>query len=303
MKNKEKLLTIFTPTYNRGYILPQLYQSLIRQTDHNFIWMIVDDGSSDNTQQFVEEWKKENIVDIVYIHQTNQGKMQAHNVGVQNTTTELFVCVDSDDYLVVTAVETIIAKWLLLTKNEKEIISGLVAYRGKNERAVIGNEFPEGIEFSPLSNLYQKGFVGDTTLIFKTVILRAHMFPKIEGEKFITEAFVYDQIDRKYSLCLIREVLTVCEYREDGLTKNGMKLVIQNPGGWAAYSIQKGNYTKKFSKSFKNYAWAVSYRLMARRKKLPVRVERKLIYVLSAPLGLLLYIRRKLKYRGKKHAP
>ena len=84
------ILTIFTPTYNRAYILPKLYESLIKQTNKNFIWLIVDDGSDDNTEDIIKKWKEENYIDIEYIKQHNQGKHIAHNTGVDNCKTELF---------------------------------------------------------------------------------------------------------------------------------------------------------------------------------------------------------------------
>ena len=87
-------LTIFTPTYNRAQTLPRLYDSLKRQTNKNFVWLIVDDGSEDNTKSLVDAWTEEKLMEIKYIYQQNSGKMQAHNCGVDNTETELFLCVD-----------------------------------------------------------------------------------------------------------------------------------------------------------------------------------------------------------------
>src|SRR5665647_1656547 len=104
-------LTIFTPSYNRGYILGQLYHSLLEQTCMDFEWVIVDDGSTDNTKDLVQAWTNEGKLTIRYIYQKNGGKMRAHNTGVLYATTELFLCVDSDDYLVETAVEEILLCW------------------------------------------------------------------------------------------------------------------------------------------------------------------------------------------------
>lgn len=95
-----KTLTVFTPAYNRAHTLPRTYESLVKQDCKDFIWLIVDDGSSDNTKELVEEWqKKENGFEIRYIYKENGGMHTAHNVAYENIDTELNVCIDSDDEL------------------------------------------------------------------------------------------------------------------------------------------------------------------------------------------------------------
>ena len=95
----KKRMTVFTPTYNRAYILPKLYDSLCQQTVKSFEWLIVDDGSVDNTQELVEKWIEEKKIEIRYFKQANGGKQRAHNLGVEKSKEEIFVCVDSDDYV------------------------------------------------------------------------------------------------------------------------------------------------------------------------------------------------------------
>src|SRR5699024_7599204 len=109
-------LTIFTPTYNRAYILPKLYNSLVEQSNKDFVWLIVDDGSTDNTKKLVFTWIRENKISIKYYYQKNQGKSIAHNKGVKETDTELFSCVDSDDYLTKDCVEVVMNTWNNNTK-------------------------------------------------------------------------------------------------------------------------------------------------------------------------------------------
>ena len=119
------LITIFTPTYNRAYTLHKLYGSLKRQTDKDFIWLIVDDGSSDGTKEIVSRWEHENIVPIKYIYQENAGKMQAHNLGTVLAESELFLCVDSDDYLEDDAISKIRAAW----KGQSNEVCGIIAQK------------------------------------------------------------------------------------------------------------------------------------------------------------------------------
>ncbi len=294
---KTKLLTIFTPSYNRAYILPKLYNSLKSQSVKDFRWLIVDDGSSDDTFELVKAWRQEDLIEIEYISQENGGKMSAHNNGVLSAKTELFVCVDSDDFLVGTAVENIIEFWQ--SSNPPPNICGIVAYRGSDENVALGNKFPLGITKSTLSGLYEKGFSGDTTLVFRTEVLKEHLFPIIGKEKFITEAFVYDQIDRKYELLTLSKVLTICEYRDDGLTNNGENVLRNNPCGYSAYMIQKGNFALGLKAKFIAYAKANRFRNKTKGVKMPVKADNKFLYNLAYPLGLAIRLYKNIKYRKK----
>ena len=284
-------LTVFTPTYNRGYILPKLYNSLINQTNKEFVWLIVDDGSADNTKELISKWQKENKIKIEYIYQKNGGKMRAHNNGVRNCKTDLFVCVDSDDYLVDNAIELILNNADKL--ENRGDLSGIVAYRGVTNKEVIGNYFPKKIIESSLGNLYRKGFKGDTTLIFKTSILRGYVFPEIEGEKFITEDYIYCQIDEKYKMLVLPEILIICEYREDGYTKNAIKLIIKNPIGMLNYY----NLKIKLAKSLKEKAeYTVRYSAISRftkQKKVFKNCKSKFLYILTYPVSIIYYHKKK----------
>lgn len=118
-----KLLTIFTSTYNRAYILESLYKSLKNQTIKDFKWLIVDDGSTDNTQELVKNWiSQETSFEIIYIKQENGGKQRAHNKAVEISDTELFFCVDSDDQLVETAVEKIKERWNIIALTKRKVV-------------------------------------------------------------------------------------------------------------------------------------------------------------------------------------
>lgn len=286
-----KKLTIFTPTYNRAYILGKLYESLINQTCKEFIWLIVDDGSKDNTKELVTGWIKENKIEIKYIFQTNGGKMRAHNTGVKNCETELFLCVDSDDYIVENAVDIILKVSDKLL--DRDDLSAIVGYKGLSDIKVIGNEFPNNIKESALNDLYRKGFKGDTSLIFKTEVLKNYLFPEIEGEKFITENYIYSQIDEKYKMLLLPKIIIVCNYLDDGYTKNAIKLILNNPIG----SMMAYNQTIKLSKGLKEKAKAVirytGFGNLAKQKNLYKNCNAKLLYILLHPLSMIYYLKKK----------
>lgn len=236
------MLTVFTPTYNRRELLKRVYDSLKNQTSSDFEWLIVDDGSSDDTGKMVESFIDEGIIRIHYYYQKNGGKMRAHNLGVRLCNTELFFCLDSDDYLVDTAVEDILKLWSEKNKCEHCIrkIGGIVAHKGSSKKDLLGDRgFPEGVESSTLRNLYRKGFRGETSLVFSTKVLKKYPFPEYDGEKYVPEDVVYDRIDKEYELIVFDKILTICEIVSEGYTDQAQKLRKDNPNGWYIYYEQR----------------------------------------------------------------
>lgn len=227
------LITIFTPTYNRASLLSRLYGSLVRQTKQDFVWLIVDDGSTDDTYRLIKEWEREGKIAIKYIFQENAGKMKAHNRGVSECQTELFMCLDSDDYLSDDCIESIYTNWSNHRNNPK--VSGMVAYRKMVGRAP--SFFPK-VEYSTLHDLH-KTYIGETALAFRSDILRQFPFPEIEGEKFIGEGIVYEKLDQRFVLAVIHEYWMICEYQDGGYTDNSLRTLINNPCGWALNARQK----------------------------------------------------------------
>lgn len=250
------LLTIFTPTYNREYLLPRLYSSLLNQTCMDFCWLIVDDGSTDHTRELVEQWRQDEKIEIEYLYQPNGGKMRAHNTGVKHAHTDLFLCVDSDDYLAKTAVSVIIENW----KREKgHTLAGIIAHKGKSETEILSEtEFPiHG--YSTLYALYLRGFKGETTLIYRTDLLKKNLFPEIEGEKYVPEDYIYDKIDRDYKLLVLPDILTICEIVEEGYTANVRKLREENPRAWYLYYKQRAEITPLSILKFKYVSYYIVY--------------------------------------------
>ncbi len=222
-------------------MLPELYESLLSQTDKDFIWLVVDDGSTDESFKVLKSFEAEGKIEIKLFRQENGGKMRAHNRGVEMAETELFVCLDSDDRFTIQAVSDILGRWKQVSG--KGSIAGIVANKGESEsRPLYGENLPQTAE-DTLSGLYRKGFKGETTLIYRTEILKQHLFPEIEGEKYVPEDVVYDEIDREYTLSVMDEILTVCSLKEDGLTDRAAELRKNNPGGWYIYYVNRSRYT------------------------------------------------------------
>lgn len=280
-----KELTIFTPTYNRAYILPKLYESLCKEPTDYFIWLIIDDGSSDNTHDIVEKWQKDGRIEIVYHKQQNGGKMRAHNKGVELCSTPLFFCIDSDDQIAEGSVEKI--KKISYVLKEDNSLSGIVAKRFIVNR-LSSNNLPD-LQRSTLHNIYKLGFKGDTSLVFKTSVLREYPFPEIEGEKFVTEAYVYNQIDQKYDLLIMNEYLMRCEYQEDGYTVNANSLYLKYPKGWAMYYAQYYNYyAKTMRDKIKYMAYYISMCKLAKMSFMDILKKSPsfMICLASFPVGI-----------------
>ena len=241
-------LTIFTPTYNRRELLKRAYDSLKKQTCMDFAWLIVDDGSTDDTGETVQGFIDEGVIPVEYHYHENGGKMRAHNRGVEYCKTEWFLCLDSDDMLVPDAVEQILAAAGHI-ENERDI-AGIIAHKGRS-----GTELLSGVDFpkeyisgdkpaeTTLYNLYLKGFKGETTLVFKTEILRKYLFPEINGEKYVPEDYIYDKIDSEYKYIVLPRILTVCEIVSEGYTDSVRRLKEDNKQAWYLYYEQRARIT------------------------------------------------------------
>ena len=238
-------LTVFTPTYNRKELLTRAYKSLTVQTVKDFEWLIVDDGSTDNTDDEVKKWIDEGLIPIRYTYRENGGKMRAHNTGVSMCDTPLFMCLDSDDFLTDTAVEDMLRSYDdAVRKNAGSVkIGGVVAHKGCTDEKLLGkNDFPP-VAVSTLYGLYLKGFSGETTLMYETDILRRFMFPEIEGEKYVPEDYIYDKIDQICVLAVLPRIVTVCEIVKDGYTDSVKKLKHENVNAFYLYYEQRSYIT------------------------------------------------------------
>lgn len=213
------MITVMTPTYNRAYILEKAYISLKNQTSYEFEWIIVDDGSLDNTTQLVETWVKEcNDFKITYVKQPNGGKHRAINRAVKMAEYDWFLILDSDDSLANYAVE-LIHSWIR-DVSKLDGFAGVAGLRGSNDVAIGGNISKKYID---ATNLERKKYnlLGDKAEIYKTEILRLYPFPEFDGENFIRESAVWDHIAKDgYKLRWYNEIIYYCEYIADGLTKN-----------------------------------------------------------------------------------
>lgn len=281
-------LTVFTPAYNRGYTIHKCYESLKRQTNKNFVWLVIDDGSTDNTKEIIDGYIREEKINIKYIYQENQGMHGAHNTAYENIDTELNVCIDSDDYMPDDAVEKIIRFWNERKDNSLAGIIGLDAYENGK---VIGTEFPEHIKESTLFDLYYKyGISGDKKIVYRTELTKKYPYPIFEGEKYVGLAYKYYKIDEKYKLATLNEVLCIVEYMEDGSSRNMLRQYRKNPKGFAFYRKENMKNPKaKLIYKIKENIHYVSSSFISKNKSFIYESPCKGLTILSIPVGFILY--------------
>lgn len=283
-----KSITVFTPTFNRAYCLGQVYDSLVRQTSSDFVWMIIDDGSSDGTKCVVEAWIAQNKISIHYIYQHNLGMHGAHNTAYDNINTELNVCIDSDDFLPDHAIEKILAFW---SANKKQNWAGLLGLDAFKDGKIVGTPFPEGITECKYYQLKAKyNVVGDKKFIYRTDIIKKYpAYPIFEGEKFVPLGYKYMLIDQDYDLGIINEVLCIVEYMPDGSSKNIIRQYRKNPLGFSHERKMRMLYSYTFKERFMNAIHYVSGALFLKNWNFLKESSCKWLTFFAIPLGILFH--------------
>lgn len=222
-------------------MIEQLYRSLQRQTFSNFEWVVVDDGSSDNTQELFMGWQQEqNPFPIQYVRQPNGGKCSAINRGLDLARGRLFFTVDSDDYLTDDALEKVIGWDAEIPSSGK--YCGLAGNLGTSEYTTPNRIF-EGRYFDGTA-LDRYGIVdGERAMVFYTAVHRRYRYPIFSGEKFMTEAVAWNRMANDgYRMRFYNDIIWVYDYKEDGLTKAGSSLFLNNPKGYGLMLREKAAF-------------------------------------------------------------
>ncbi len=290
-------ITIFTPTYNRADLLKRVYDSLLLQGNPNFEWLIVDDGSIDNTKGVVEQFTDEDKIIVRYFYKSNGGKHTAINYGVQKAKGDLFFIVDSDDFLTTNAVQLKWEAWQKIKNNDK--IAGIIGLSQFTNGTLIGDAFLKENWQIPFSDYYLKyNLKGDKSVAFKTAIMKEYPFPEKEGIKLVFEAVVWHEMAKKYDVHCLNNVIQLKEYLENGLTDSSYKLWYAQSMAFSFFQLIKNstysfyNYPKAFVGNFihliinslladENYFWQLK------------GIVNKIIYVLVYPRAYFSYWRMK----------
>lgn len=296
-KQNDVFLTVFTPAYNRAHTLSRTYKSLLNQDCKEFIWLVVDDGSKDNTEELVKQWQeKDNGFEIQYICKENGGMHTAHNTAYENIHTELNVCIDSDDEMALGAVRKIKEAWIAVKDKD---YAGLIALDvDMNTGNIIGTGFTEGVTETTLSGYYAAGGSGDKKLIYRTdVINSVPPYPVFEEEKYVALAYKYRLIDQHYKLSVLNEVVCNVEYQADGSSGTMWNQYIKNPKGFAFWRKVCMEYPESRKRLIIDCIHYCSSSCIAKNRKYISQSPKKFLTLLCTPLGFIvsIYIKRKAK--------
>lgn len=289
-------MTIFTPTYNRAHTIGRTYESLKKQNCKEFIWLIIDDGSTDNTSKLVEQWKNESCgFEIRYIYKENGGMHTAHNIAYENIDTELNMCIDSDDCVAEGAVKKILDKW---EKIKNEDYAGIIGLDSDMQGEIIGKDFPKDLVDTTLNAYYANGGSGDKKLVYRTDIINKYPpYPVFEGERYVALGYKYRLIDQEYKLSILNEVLVNVDYQQNGSSATMWKQYVKNPKGFAFWRKVSMQYPESKKRLWVDCAHYVSNSIMAGNRHFIIESPRKGLTIMSIPSGIVLYFVTRYKAR------
>ncbi|MDA7646719.1 glycosyltransferase family 2 protein [Akkermansiaceae bacterium] len=289
-------LTVFTPTYNRAHLLEQLYDSLVNQTSKDFLWLIIDDGSTDNTRELVDGWINENLIHVQYHFQNNKGMVGAHNTAHYIMTTELCVCIDSDDFMPENAVQRIIELW---NQHGYEKSAGMVGLDSFKDGAIVGAKFPENVKEAKFTEITQKYKAhGDKKFVHNRKVFNKYLpYQFFEGEKFPITSYLYLFIEQNHRWLLFNEVFSIIEYMPDGLSRNLFRQYLESPKSFCLYRKARMAYAYNYKNKFRNTIHYVSSSIMCKNWSLIRDTPSKFTVILAIPLGVVLFLYLKVSNR------
>lgn len=291
-----KTLTVFTPAYNRAHTIDRTYESLCRQTCKDFEWLVIDDGSTDETESLIKKWIDDAIIPIKYIRQTNQGMHGAHNTAYKNIVTELNTCIDSDDWMPDDAVEQIVKFW---KKNGSDKYAGIVGLDQTVDGKVVGTDFPESIRETTLQEFYAKGGRGDKKLVYRTSVIKQYPeYPLFSGEKYVGLAYKYMLIDMDYKLLTLNKALVTVDYQQDGSSYNMYRQYWNNPKGFSFFRKTEMICAPSIKRRFQSCIHYVASSIIAKNRSFLRESPKKLLTSLAIPFGILWYLRIRSKVRA-----
>ncbi|MFV2047204.1 glycosyltransferase family 2 protein [Metabacillus litoralis] len=294
-------ITVFTPTYNRGYIIEALYRSLQRQSIFNFEWLVIDDGSTDNTEELFQSWLKDrNKFKIIYKKVPNGGLNRAINFGISLANGEYFCKVDSDDYLTDDCFIKV-NEWIKGIDHD-DMILGVGGLRGTSDNKPLKGSYPyinDSMGFIDATDLERESYNLDADMCeaYKLKILKKYPFHVWPSEKFAPEQItLFEMALDGYKIRWHKDIICICEYREDGLTRGSWNLIRNNPMGYAMMYNHMLKYDKSFLYKYKAAVQFIALSIVGRNPIYILKSNKLAPTLLAFPVGLVVSIRRKLQF-------
>jgi len=294
------LFTVFTPTFNRAATLPAVYDSLCQQTFTDFEWLVVDDGSTDNTAELVAEWTKQGRFAIRFFRQVNGGKHTAFNRGVREARGELLLPLDSDDTLVPGALDTFNRRWLEIPEEQRPAFSGITCQCVDERGGVVGTPLPSSfIDGLPYQVIARWNLVGERFGFHRTEVLRRFPFPVFAGERFVPEGLVWNRIGRQYKIRFVCDALRIYRQSTDGLSASVTRIRHKSPLGTTLYYLETLDLDIPFTSKLRNAlnAWRFASCVSSRKKVLATASRRYVILGATALPGTALALTDKWRFR------
>ncbi len=292
-----KTLTIITTTYNRAYCLHQVYESLLRQDCDDFVWLIIDDGSSDGTDKLVAGWQDEKKIDIEYYYKENGGMHTARNLAYEKVTTELNVIIDSDDWMTDDAVEKIVSFW---REHGSDKYAGIVSNNVSKKGEMIGTPLPQGVGDCTVTELFEKhGVKGDKKLIYRSELSKKYPYPEFPGEKFYPASYKFKLLDLEYTMLLMNEYTCVVDYNEDSMTFDKFAQYRSCSRGFAHYRNEMIRISRSPRYIVKEMIHYIAESKLSKAERYILGSSKPLYALLCWPAGILYYAfitRTKRKY-------
>ena len=309
-ENASVLFTIFTPTYNRAHTLGRVYNSLKKQTLQDFEWVIVDDGSSDETRTLIESWLNEPpSFPVRYFYQTNRGKHGAINRGVQEANGFFFIILDSDDSCVPEALERLAYHWQTILESERDLFCGVTSLCQDQNGHLVGVPFPGDVVVSNhLEMIYNFRIKNEMWQCVRTAVMRESPFPEIEGLRYVPEATVWARMARAYKTLYVNEMLRVYWQDQPSLLHGsspgdnaqegrfGLLSVLTEQIDWF---IHDPRYFIRCAIHYARFSFHCNLGLWSQFSTL-TNIQARMLWMLGLPIAWAVYLRDRSKVGHKK---
>lgn len=291
-----KRITVFTPAYNRGNLIHNLYESLLRQTCKDFKWLVIDDGSTDGTRDVIRPWIEEAKIEIRYVYKENGGLHTGYNKAIELMDTELSVCIDSDDWMPDDAIERILSVW---DRVKGDNIAGLIGLDFTADGGIIGDHLPDGQVIDPIDLLASKTNRGDKKYVVRTDLYKkVAPMPAFKGEKNFNPHYMILKLSAEYRFVAVDAPLCIVDYQPDGMSANIYNQYLNSPNSFAELRRLIMSLPRvPFAYLCKTAVHYVSSSILAKNKHFIRESPKKFMTVLAIPFGWLLtiYIRKRVE--------